>query len=160
MGAWCVKSPGLLTLNSLPLKGITLALLKQWTNLQSERSRLRSGASICLIHFQSSNPKSTWIKCSKCLNQHWNLMQGLWEGEERSLHSEWTWCPLKECNSTWEDQDFPSKSSPGALVYIGFLVGLGNLEFCWPELCRIDSEQGPKQPLRICRNAFGIILRC
>ena len=32
----CVESPGLLTLNPLPLKGITLALLKQWSGGMAE----------------------------------------------------------------------------------------------------------------------------
>ena len=44
-------------------------------------------------------------------------------------------------------------------IYRSFLVGVGNLDFCWYELCSIDSEEVPKQPLRIARNAPGIILR-
>ena len=40
-----------------------------------------------------------------------------------------------------------------------FLVGVGNLDFYRFEGCSIDSEQGPKQGLRIGQNDLGTILR-
>ena len=46
------------------------------------------------------------------------------------------------------------------LDFGSFLVGVGNLDFYWYELCSIDSEEVPKQGLGIGRNAPGNILRC
>ena len=43
------------------------------------------------------------------------------------------------------------------LDFGSFLVGVGNLDFCLYEGCRIDSGQVHKQGLRIGGNAPGII---